>query len=256
LNKQTQVLITENLKAGEKAEYADHIVRFSPLSKEAYPANWTGKIKADGTVRTTFTALGHIQSGAPDKLLLFAPGADPDTDTPLKTFSFKVSFPETKIVLKEEAPTMDEISGDWSEVYMTFPDVQVTPRAAGEEAKECDITEEIAQVLKTAKIKCHFDIQKTDEENASLVFGVVSGVNQATGAPLDIDKSDPVTQAATYRTGIFESNVILDDSTLPLKIQMKKNEAGEIVFDYSGEIHGVDDKSAEWRLKFNLKGKK
>lgn len=256
LNKKTNVLITENLKTGEKAEYADHIVRFSPLSKDATPANWTGKIKADGTVSTNFTALGHIQSGAPDKLLLFAPGADPDTDTPLKTISFKVSFPETKILLKDEIPTMDEISGDWGEVYMTFPDVQVTPRAAGEEANECDITEEVAQFLRTAKLKCTFEIQKVDEVNANLVFGVVSGVNQETGEALDIEKNDPLIQTATYREGVFEATVMLDGATLPLRIQMKKNEASEIVFSSVSEMHGIDAEYHPWRLKFALQGKK
>ena len=256
LNKQTQVLITENLKTGEKSEYVDYIVRFSPLSKDAYPANWTGKIKADGTVRTTFTALGHIQSGAPDKLLLFAPGANPDTDKPLKTFKFKVSFPETKILLKEEMPTMDEIAGDWSEVYMTFPNVKVTPKAAGEKKSECDITEEIAQVLKAAKIKCSFDIQKIDEENAELSFGIVSGVNQATGKALEIDPQDPYIQKATYRLGVFESNVVIEKSTLPLKIQMKKNDAGEIVFDFNGVLAGDTDSDKAIHLEFNLKGTK
>lgn len=256
LNKKTNVLITENLKAGETAEYADHIVRFSPLSKDSNPANWTGKIKTDGTISTSFTALGHIQSGAPDKLLLFAPGADPDTDTPLKTISFKVSFPETKILLKDEIPTMDEITGDWGEVYMTFPDVQVTPRAAGEEPNECDITEAVAQYLRTAKLKCAFEIQKVDEVNANLVFGVVSGVNQETGEALDIEKNDPLVQTATYREGVFEATVMLDGATLPLKIQMKKNEASEIVFNSVSEMHGIDEEYHAWRLKFTLQGKK
>lgn len=253
LNKQTQVLITENLKAGEKAEYADHIVRFSPLSKDAYPANWTGKIKEDGTVKTTFTALGHIQSGAPDKLLLFAPGANPDTDKPLKTFSFKVSFPETKILLKEEIPTMDEIAGDWSEVYMTFPDVRVTAKSTGEEG-ECEITEAIAELLRTAKLKCSFEIKKIDEENATLVFGIVSGVNQSTGEALEIEPHDPFIQSATYRLGVFESNLIIDESSVPLKMLMKKNDAGEIVFDCNGDITSKGENGETSRLPFNLKG--
>lgn len=256
LNKVTKVLITENVKAGEKSEYANHIVRFSPLSDNVNKANWTGKIKEDGTANTSFTALGHIQSGAPDKLLLFKPDANPDTDEPIKEIPFKINFPNTQINLKELNPTMDEIVGAWSEVYMTFPNMKIETgdKAAGDE--ECDMSEEIAEFFRVAKLKCKFEIIKIDEENAKLIFGFVSGVNKETGESLEMEPGDPITGTATYKEGKFVSTISVDGSTISFNLNMKKDSSENIYFSDQGKIVAKDEEYGSGTIEFHLEGKK
>ena len=257
LNKVTTVLITENLKVGEKAEYAGYTVRFGPLNDTANVNSWTGKIKEDGTVQTKFTALGHIQSGAPDKLLLFEPDANPETDEPLKTIEFKVDFPNMQINLKNLYPTMDEIAGNWENVYMTFPNIETELAKIKEEDSDCDFTEEMIQTFKVAKLKCKFEIQKIDETNATIVFGITSGVNTETREALDMDPDPPVSSTATYIDGVFKSNIKMDeDLSIDLNFDMKKNNDNSITFENNTSMQGVDDDGSIISLGINLTGQK
>ncbi|SKB46351.1 hypothetical protein SAMN02745120_1605 [Acetoanaerobium noterae] len=257
LNKSTNVLITENLKAGEKAEYAGYIVRFSPLNDTAYVPSWTGKIKDDGTAQTQFTALGHIQSGAPDTLLLFEPDANPDTDEPIKEIPFKISFPNMQINLKEMYPTMDEIAGNWQTVYMTFPNIEADLNYIKSEGGECDFTAEMVELFKVARMKCKFEIQKIDETNATLVFGITSGINTSTGEALDIEPDPPVSASATYNEGVFASKVIMDDEmAINLSLDMKKTQEGNRVFENTSTIIGEDENGKIMKITINLKGQK
>lgn len=256
LNKVTNVLITENLKENEKSEYEGYIVRFAPLNDNVNKANWTGKIKEDGTVKTVFTALGHIQSGAPDKLLLFEPGSNPDTDEPVKTIPFKVSFPETRINLKEMIPTMDEIAGEWSQVYLKFVNIEI-PEPSANSDEECEITDEILRMLKSAKLKCKFEIQKIDDANADIIFGITSGVNEETGESLDMEPNPPARGSAIYKDGILSVTVSVDEgSVMSIKLTMKKTAEGDIVFDNNGTLNIDNGDGNAGVLEFNLKGKK
>ncbi|MGB5822630.1 MAG: hypothetical protein WBH44_01030 [Proteocatella sp.] len=256
LNKVTNVLITENLKENEKSEYEGYTVRFAPLNDDAKKANWTGKIKEDGTVKTVFTALGHIQSGAPDTLLLFEPGSNPDTDEPVKTIPFKVSFPETRINLKEMIPTMDEIAGDWSQVYMKFLNIEM-PEPSADSDEECELTDVILSTLKAARLSCKFEIVKIDEENADVIFGITSAVNEETGESLDIDPDPPVRASAAYKDGILALTAVIDEgSVMSISLTMKKNDEGDIVFDNNGRLDIDNGDGNSGKLEFNLKGKK
>ncbi len=255
LNKTTNVLITENVKPGEKAEYANHIVRFAPLNDNVNKASWTGKVKEDGTASTSFTALGHIQSGAPDKLLLFKPDANPDTDEPIKEIPFKINFPNTQINLKELKPTMDEIAGNWANVYITFPEAKVVPIQEGEPS-ECDISGAIAEFLSVAKLKCKFEVVKLDEENAELIFGIVSGVNKKTGEALEMDPEPPSRAKATYKDGKFVSSIAFEDSSINLSLTMKKEMDGSIVFGNVSKIIVKDEEYGDGILEFYISGKK
>ena len=257
LNQKTSVLITENLKTGEKAEYAGYIVRFGPLNDTANVRTWTGKVKEDGTIQTQFTALGHIQSGAPDKLFLFEPGSNPDTDEPIKAISFKVKFPNMQINLKELLPTMDEITGDWQAVYMTFPSIEADLSYIEKEGGECDFTEEMVQLFKVARLKCKFEIQKIDETNANFVFGITSGINTSTGEAIEMNPDPPKSFSGTYNEGIFTTRVLMgEDLTLDLNIQMQKTAEGNIIFENNSAFIGQDEDGRIMKITINLKGQK
>ena len=254
LNKKIEVLITENIKENETSEYAGYTVRFAPLGENVYKPNWTGKVKEDGTVRTVFTPLGHIQSGAPDKLLLFEPSADPDMDEPVKEIPFRISFPETRINLKESKPTMDEISGLWSEVYLDFPNPPAVQESA--EEGECDLGPAIAEMIRVAKLKCIFDVRKIDEENATLIFGVSGGVNKETGEDLEAEPADPVSGTATYKDGVFKASILYEESNISISLNMKKSPEGEITAEGGGLITFIEEGNKKGTLDIRMVGKK
>ncbi len=95
LNKTVSVQIIEQPDSEGKYKYSGYTVRFAPLSNVANVKNWTGKMPGSGTMNTSFTILGHMQSGSPSTVELYAPGKD----SPELTVPFKVSYPTTTILL-------------------------------------------------------------------------------------------------------------------------------------------------------------
>jgi len=103
LNKTVSVQIIEQPEKEGEYKYSGYTVRFAPLSNSANVKNWTGKMSGSGTMNTSFTILGHMQSGGPNTIELYAPGKDASE----LTVPFKVSYPTTTILLAssdEEKP--------------------------------------------------------------------------------------------------------------------------------------------------------
>ena len=96
LNKTVKVQIIEEPDQSGDYLYGGYTLRFAPLSGSTDPKGWTGKLSDQGTLSTSFTVLGHMQSGSPSRVELYAPGED----TPALTVPFKVSYPTTSILLK------------------------------------------------------------------------------------------------------------------------------------------------------------
>lgn len=92
-----------------KKLYANHIVRFSPLNERALAENWTGKIREDGSLSTSFTLYSHMYAGAPNRLDIYKPDADLEKDQPIKTVEFKVAPPAVEVVLSEDTDGIKEL---------------------------------------------------------------------------------------------------------------------------------------------------
>lgn len=111
LNKTVKVQIIEQPEKDGDYQYEGYTVRFSPLSADANVNNWTGKMPKGGEMNTSFTVIGHMQSGAPSRVELYKPGED----TPALTVPFKVSYPITTILLsssgeKEPEPEQPDVA--------------------------------------------------------------------------------------------------------------------------------------------------
>lgn len=108
LNKTVKVQIIEQPEETGDYQYEGYTVRFAPLSSSANTKNWTGKMPKGGEMNTSFTVIGHMQAGSPDRVELYKPGED----TPALTVPFKVAYPTTTIYLssqgKEEQPQAEE----------------------------------------------------------------------------------------------------------------------------------------------------
>lgn len=99
LNRVVTLTITEEFK-GDKAKYAGYYVRFAPLSDEVDPKEWTGRLDKDGNMRATFTILGHMEAGAPNKILLFPDKETLENNEAALTIDFTMEVPETEIIIE------------------------------------------------------------------------------------------------------------------------------------------------------------
>lgn len=113
LSNYMNTVITLSLTDTQKT-YAGHTVRFAPLNNKADTGNWTGQINSNGKANTSFTLYGHMYAGAPNTLNIYEPGSNPDTDSPVKSVSFKVTPPAINIVLDDEPPLKPEKAANGS----------------------------------------------------------------------------------------------------------------------------------------------
>ncbi len=101
LNTKVIVKIADGDASGDEAsQYSGYSIRFAPLNAQANPSQWTGVMNESGLITTSFTILGHMQCGLPNQIEVFKPGIDPDSGTPEFVIDFKVTMPETVILLK------------------------------------------------------------------------------------------------------------------------------------------------------------
>lgn len=124
LNKTVKVQIIEQPEEEGELKYDGYTVKFTPLSSNASQKNWSGKMPKSGELNTSFTVLGHLQSGAPNQLELYPPGKD----APELTVSFKVSYPVTTIYLSSQGEEeQQEVTDE------TSPGEQTTVPTTGKE---------------------------------------------------------------------------------------------------------------------------
>lgn len=95
LNKTVKVQIIEQPEKEGDYKYEGYTVSFAPISGITNAKNWTGKMPKGGEMNTSFTILGHIQSGSPNRIELYPAGKN----SPEVTVSFKVSYPITTILI-------------------------------------------------------------------------------------------------------------------------------------------------------------
>lgn len=107
LNKTVKVQIVEQPEKYGEYQYGGYRVKFAPLSSKANPKNWEGTMPSGGTLNTSFTILGHMQSGSPNLVELYAPGEN----TPELSATFLVSYPTTTIVLQSKDEENDNPTG-------------------------------------------------------------------------------------------------------------------------------------------------
>lgn len=120
LNKTVKVQIIEQPEEDGKYQYEGYTVRFAPLSSSANTKNWSGKMPKGGEMNTSFTVIGHMQSGSPSRVELYKPGED----TPVLTAPLKVSYPTTTILLSSSGE--DELE---QEQYGVMEDEVQQPEA-------------------------------------------------------------------------------------------------------------------------------
>ena len=104
LNKTVKVQIIEQPEKAGEYKYEGYTVRFAPISSSADAKNWTGKMPKGGEMNTSFTILGHMQSGSPIRIELYAAGKD----SPEVSVSFKVSYPTTTILISSSGKEKPE----------------------------------------------------------------------------------------------------------------------------------------------------
>ncbi|MGB3365868.1 MAG: hypothetical protein WBA54_00115, partial [Acidaminobacteraceae bacterium] len=192
LNEATVINIYEGNSKGNDSTYkfANANYRFSPLASDAKVDDWSGKLNSKGEGETTFTILGHIQSGMPDQIDFYMSNLNPDTDEPTKTVSIPFGPDKISINIGVSTPTLDDLVGDWDDLEsntltvnalnIPWNEIQdMIDEAKAEEAKgndsECDFIEidldeirtNLAELPGTSEPMV-FNIKKTNDDQAIL----------------------------------------------------------------------------------------
>lgn len=219
-NKTIHVSIEEVVPEGMPANYAGYIVKFAPLSEDAKANTWIGKLKEDGSVKTKFTLLGHLQSGQPNTVELYPPDADLETDPPEKIIDFKISG--TELIIKiGDYPPLEALTGPWPGSFL-FESVQVPdpkPQAVVEETDEAEEScdgfdidmEEVYQNLKAQEGKSSeaiINITQLEENRGFLWFG---------DDPEDLDEEEKL--YFNYNAGQIQINKSQDGFTLDTNLR-------------------------------------
>lgn len=243
LNQIITVDIIEEVNADEKAMYGGYTIKFDPINENANQKNWTGKMKDDGTASTKFTILGHLQSGSPNTVQLYAPDKDPGVDEPDKIVSFKVNIPDTLIEIKKYPP-FEEILGEWNgSLFFETVDVPENIPAGDEEEDDllqgCDPAL-VATILKEYEgktVPSKVIIEKTDENKGRMALIMEDTEQDDEPQLIDIEYKDGhvlgnfnqetgnvnIDLIAQYKNGGISLGgyIIMKESTMPFKLEMK-----------------------------------
>ena len=113
LNRTITFDIHENMENKTDPSFRDFRIRFAELSpaakSEKAVKSWTGKLSADGSIKTEATVIGYIMAGLPDRLNVYEPNADIDNDEPVTSAMFRFDYPTTEIVIDDK----DNFAGKW-----------------------------------------------------------------------------------------------------------------------------------------------
>ncbi len=233
LNKTVRVQIIEQPEKDGEYKYGGYTVRFAPLSGNADAKGWTGKMPESGTLNTSFTILGHMQSGLPNKVELYAPGED----TPTLSVPFKVSYPNTTILLKSNEDKPDEPD-----------DSEVSDSTAPIDPEQPGAKQEYAWVLvETINEMQEADIENTNKGNiyqksASAAPGSYSFSWKYIGESDDYYDPDMLNgeSFATQLTFSVPPTVIQGGETVSLSFNLSFTEQNLSFFD------GNDGCRADW----------
>lgn len=101
LNKIITLEIREVVDESVRPAYASYLVQLGPLSSDADPMQWTGRMNENGYARATFTVLGHMDAGAPHEIRLFEDLDALRSNRPALTREFQIGSDLTSQVLIE-----------------------------------------------------------------------------------------------------------------------------------------------------------
>ncbi len=102
MNTVVPITITEDLDKGEKPEYANHIVCIRPLNNDADKKQWTGKLNKKGSIKTSFTIIGYVLAGEPDRVEVYDPEDTPDDDEPILVKKFTINEKGVVVFIGDE----------------------------------------------------------------------------------------------------------------------------------------------------------
>ncbi len=104
MNTVVPITITEDLDKGEEPEYANHIVCIRPLDDDADKKQWTGKLDKKGYIKTSFTIIGYVLAGEPNRVEIYDPEDTPDDDDPIFEKEFVINTNGIVVHLNDNEP--------------------------------------------------------------------------------------------------------------------------------------------------------
>lgn len=90
MNTVVPITIMEDLDADEEPDFANYTVCLRPLNDDADKKQWTGRLNDRGYIRTSFTIIGFVLAGEPNRVEIYDPEDDPEEDDPIFVKKFVV----------------------------------------------------------------------------------------------------------------------------------------------------------------------
>ncbi len=106
--------ITEDLDEDEEADFANYKVCLRPLNDDADKKQWTGRLNDRGYLKTSFTIIGFILAGEPNRVEIYDPEDDPDEDEPVFVKKF-IANPDGVTILLQNNKL---VNGPWEVTYL------------------------------------------------------------------------------------------------------------------------------------------
>ncbi|MCF6333222.1 MAG: zinc ribbon domain-containing protein [Draconibacterium sp.] len=131
MNTVVPITIMEDLEKGKKPEYANHIVCIRPLNSDTDKKQWTGRLDKKGFIKTSFSILGFVLAGEPNKVEIYDPEDIPDDDDPILVKEFVVNEKGIVVIIGEGADELEDpykkfdekiFNYDYSKLYYEISD--------------------------------------------------------------------------------------------------------------------------------------
>lgn len=257
-NQRLRINVKEEIPEGGNSAYADYVVRFAPLSDLADKRSWTGKITKQDPVSIEFTLLGFLQAGSPSELQLFKPGDDPETADPEQTLGYQLTAPVTEVSLGN-APTFDEVVGQYPDGTMVITEVFISDRLRAEiESSQAETEEDASGESENTTgslleaITDDLSEQFAGCDFASVILGLEEQIGVVNEMPLVIEKTDENT--GTLNMGENPGPVTYDPNMGILSFSADQegiSMGGDLFASYNGDKTGVQ-LSGELKMNFIL----
>lgn len=214
LNAKSDVTIHEVVEGDATPSLEGYIIRFADLNDKAEVKNWTGKLDKNGSTKTNFTGVAWLMVGGPNKLNIYEPDADPDTDKPIQSVPFTYTFGNLDIpIVPKLYPTIEEICGTWdclaTITAVDAPEELMHPHESDDESG-CDI--DLSKLVGEEN-----ETEMTFVQTGETTFNLTGG--EDTVIPMTYDQ----------KTGIATGGTTEDEATITLNLQFNYDDAKETV---------------------------
>ena len=257
-NQVVNLNIQEAAAEGEDLIYPGYIVQFGPLTEDADPRMWTGRLDENGHVRASFTVLGHLSAGAPNEIRLYKNAADMRDDKPAEIVEFTVSVPDTVITI---GAVEEDLSGSWKGFmvieYWALQDYDPSDPEVSDQVEGCEnefgetMWEVIKQTVEEHLIDVDIPITMgLDRIGESNLYNSTLDIHVDQVLPEDMSaSSDRREFTAEFESGVLSFTLVDEDDGSVTYFKGNLEGGNNISGSFALPTNNIDFMSGSWRIE-------